>query len=105
MKTTRSEDTPTVARYLAISFRFSEYSSKGTCCLAFISRTKRKNRQSVDLVLNKPNSMVYFRGSQVCAISMNDERLYTQDANMKLMYTLKSTVVGPKEDCDSHYVL
>ena len=49
--------------------------------------------------------MVYFRGSQVCAISMNDERLYTQDANMKLMYTLKSTVVGPKEDCDSHYVL
>ena len=41
MKITLSADTPTEARNLAISFRFSEYSCTGTCCWGFLSATAK----------------------------------------------------------------
>lgn len=41
MKITLSAETPAEASSFAISFRFSEYSCKGTCCWGFLSARQR----------------------------------------------------------------
>lgn len=41
MKITLSAETPAKTSSLAISFRFLEYSSKGTCCCGFLSARQR----------------------------------------------------------------
>ena len=57
MKMTRSGDTPTDARCLAISFRFSEYSFRGTCCWEFLSRRTKEKHTTINIqyfVMDQP---------------------------------------------------
>lgn len=86
IKITLSADTPTEARNLAISFRFSEYSCTGTCCWGFLSATAKLWMSCIKAV--------------ICKDAFSNPG---QD-NSKMKCTFQCTVIGSKEHSNSSYI-
>lgn len=116
MNITLSADTPAEARSLAISFRFSEYSCTGTCCWGFLSARQKEikgwfHKETLEWwSFQEQRWKGYSANSKWLLLTSMGQgcqwnRIRDKERGMSLGGTFKCTVVCPKEDGDSSYVV